>query len=71
MKKILAFMLFTLIGSAYAANGILLNEYVKAGVNELTGTLGSGGNTSPGLLYFSFKYSFTTSDKGLSPVLSP
>lgn len=51
MKKLLAFILSMVIGSAYAANGILLNEYVKAGVNELTGTLGSGGNTSPGLLY--------------------
>ena len=27
--------------------------------------------TSPGLLYFSLMYSFTTSDNGLSPVLSP
>lgn len=51
MKKLLAFILSTVIGSAYAANGILINEFVKAGVNELTGTLGSGGNTSPGLLY--------------------
>jgi hypothetical protein len=51
MKKLLAFILSMVVGSAYAANGILLNEYVKAGVNELTGTLGSGGNTSPGLLY--------------------
>jgi hypothetical protein len=30
---------------------VLQNEYIKAGVNETTGTLGSGGNTSPGLLY--------------------
>lgn len=37
--------------SAYAANGILINEYVKAGVNETTGTFGSGGNTAPGLMY--------------------
>jgi hypothetical protein len=51
MKKLLAFILSMVIGSAYAANGILINEFVKAGVNELTGTLGSGGNTSPGLLY--------------------
>ena len=27
------------------------NEYIKAGVNESTGTLGSGGNTDPGLQY--------------------
>jgi len=37
--------------TAQAANVILVNEYVKAGVNETTGTLGSGGGTSPGLLY--------------------
>lgn len=53
MKKqliavIVAAMLST---SAIAGNGILINEYIKAGVNESTGTLGSGGNTSPGLMY--------------------
>ena len=47
MAIIIASMCFT----AQAANVILVNEYVKAGVNESTGTLGSGGNTSPGLLY--------------------
>ena len=47
MAVIIASMCFT----AQAANQILVNEYVKAGVNETTGTLGSGGNTSPGLLY--------------------
>ena len=31
--------------------GLLENSYVRAGVNTTTGTLGSGGNTSPGLLY--------------------
>ncbi len=31
--------------------GVLENDYVKAGVNGTTGTLGSGGNVSPGLLY--------------------
>jgi hypothetical protein len=31
--------------------GILENEWVKAGVNGTTGTFGSGGNTSPGLLF--------------------
>jgi hypothetical protein len=34
-----------------AQNAVLENEYVRAGVNESTGTFGSGGNTSPGLLY--------------------
>ena len=31
--------------------GVLENEWVKAGVNGNTGTLGSGGSTSPGLLF--------------------
>ena len=30
---------------------VLENEYVRAGVNNITGTLGSGGNTNPGLQY--------------------
>ncbi len=34
-----------------AGNEILVNEFIKAGVNESTGTLGSGGNTNPGLQY--------------------
>ena len=36
---------------AWAGNEILVNEFIKAGVNESTGTLGSGGNTKPGLQY--------------------
>src|SRR6056300_932036 len=31
--------------------GVLANDYVTAGVNGTTGTFGSGGNTSPGLLF--------------------
>jgi hypothetical protein len=31
--------------------GILENSYIRAGVNGTSGTLGSGGNTSPGLLF--------------------
>ena len=31
--------------------GLLVNEWIKAGVNANTGTLGSGGGTSPGLLF--------------------
>jgi hypothetical protein len=31
--------------------GILENNYVRAGVNGTAGTFGSGGNTSPGLLF--------------------
>jgi hypothetical protein len=34
-----------------AGMGILQNEWVRAGVNGTTGTLGSGGGTSPGLLF--------------------
>ena len=34
-----------------AGMGILENEWVKAGVNGTTGTLGSGNGTSPGLLF--------------------
>ncbi len=36
---------------ADTANYIISNEYVKAGINGTTGTLGSGGNTNPGLQY--------------------
>lgn len=31
--------------------GVLENNWVKAGINKNTGTFGSGGNTSPGLLF--------------------
>lgn len=53
MKKTIISGLLTAIlsTSALAGNAVLQNEYIKAGVNESTGTLGSGGNTSPGLLY--------------------
>jgi hypothetical protein len=54
MKKLtLAIMLTGVLGinQAVAANAILINEWVKAGVNETTGTFGSGGNTPPGLQY--------------------
>ena len=50
-KILLSVLLATTFTSASAANVILQNEYVKAGVNEITGTLGSGGNTNPGLQY--------------------
>jgi hypothetical protein len=50
-KSLLAVIIASMCFTAQAANQILVNEYVKAGVNETTGTLGSGGNTSPGLLY--------------------
>jgi hypothetical protein len=52
LKQLVAAMAVALLSTgALAQNAVLQNEYIKAGVNELTGTLGSGGNTSPGLLY--------------------
>jgi hypothetical protein len=53
MKKIIISGLLAALVSttALAGNEILVNEYIKVGVNESTGTLGSGGNTSPGILY--------------------
>lgn len=30
---------------------VLQNEYIRAGINNTTGTLGSGGNTNPGIQY--------------------
>jgi hypothetical protein len=70
MKKtiisgLLAVMLST---TALAGNEILVNEYIKVGVNESTGTLGSGGNTSPGILYDNSGTStFNTSYDYLTP----
>ena len=53
MKKnlIAAIVAAMLSTSAIAGNEILINEYIKVGVNESTGTLGSGGNTNPGIQY--------------------
>ena len=53
MKKnlIAAIVAAMLSTSAIAGNEILTNEYIKVGVNESTGTLGSGGNTNPGIQY--------------------
>jgi hypothetical protein len=51
-KKLLATVVaLAMSSSLMAQNAVLENEYVRAGVNESTGTFGSGGNTSPGLLY--------------------
>ena len=48
--------------------GVLENDYVKAGVNGTSGTFGSGGNTSPGLLYDSTGTgTFNTSYDYLTP----
>ena len=48
--------------------GVLANDFVTAGVNGTTGTFGSGGNTSPGLLYDSTGTgTFNTSYDYLTP----
>jgi len=67
-KSLLALLIASVCFTAQAANEILQNEYVKAGVNETSGTLGSGGNTSPGLLYDSTGTgTFNTSYDYLTP----
>jgi hypothetical protein len=50
-QSIIALAVMSVFGTASAANLILDGDYVKIGVNEATGTLGSGGNTPPGILY--------------------
>ncbi len=69
LQRIIAAMAVALAASTVMAqNAILQNEYVKAGVNQTTGTLGSGGNTSPGLLYDSTGTgTFNTSYDYLTP----
>ena len=58
----------TSIGTYVTGQGVLENDYVRAGVNATTGTFGSGGNTSPGLLYDSTGTgSFNTSYDYLTP----
>ena len=56
------------ISTTTTGMGVLENDYVKAGVNESTGTFGSGGNTSPGLLFDSAGTgTFNTSYDYLTP----
>ena len=56
------------MNSGVAGMGILENGYIRAGVNGTTGTLGSGGNTSPGLLFDSTGTgTFNTSYDYLTP----
>jgi len=68
-KQLIATIVAAMLSaSAMAGNEILVNEYIKAGVNETSGTLGSGGNTSPGLLYDSTGTgTFNTSYDYLTP----
>jgi hypothetical protein len=74
MKKLtLALMLAGVIGfnQAIAANAIIENEYVRAGVNESTGTLGSGGGTRPGLQYDNTGTSTWPSNSSQGDYLTP
>jgi hypothetical protein len=57
IKRIVATMMVTLASAGALAQtasvtgtgmGLLQNDWVRAGVNTNTGTLGSGGRTSPG-----------------------
>ena len=50
-KSLLALLIASVCFTAQATNVIVINEYIKVGVNESTGTLGSGGNTNPGIQY--------------------
>ena len=43
--------LLCLTTTVMAQTYILENEYIRAGINNTTGTLGSGGNTNPGIQY--------------------
>jgi hypothetical protein len=56
------------MNSGVSGMGILENSYVRAGVNGTSGTFGSGGNTSPGLLFDSTGTgTFNTSYDYLTP----
>jgi hypothetical protein len=50
-RSLISALVALAVGSAQAANLVLDGDYVKIGINETTGTLGSGGNTPPGILY--------------------
>ena len=68
ISSVLAALLST---TALADNVIIQNEYVKAGVNETTGTFGSGGNTRPGLQYDSTGTSTFPADGEQGDYLTP
>lgn len=78
-KTILASLIATFLSTSALADtssmnssisnmGILENSYIRAGVNGTAGTFGSGGNTSPGLLFDSTGTgTFNTSYDYLTP----
>ena len=68
ISSVLAALLST---TALADNVIIQNEYVRAGVNETTGTFGSGGNTRPGLQYDSTGTSTFPADSEQGDYLTP
>jgi len=68
ISSVLAALLST---TAIAGNVIIENEYVKAGVNETSGTFGSGGNTRPGLQYDSTGTSTFPADSAQGDYLTP
>jgi hypothetical protein len=71
-KTIIASVIAALLSTtALAGNVIIENEYVRAGVNETTGTFGSGGNTRPGLQYDSTGTSTFPADSAQGDYLTP
>lgn len=50
-KSAMALAISLMATGALAQTYILENEYIRAGINNTTGTLGSGGNTNPGIQY--------------------
>ena len=69
-KTLRALVAATLLASspAWAVNLVLEGDHIRIGINETAGTLGSGGNTSPGILYKSdASAAFNTSYDYLTP----
>jgi hypothetical protein len=71
LKSLAVIVLLSSINYAFADNAVLENEYVKAGVNVSTGTLGSGGNTRPGLQFDNTGTHTWPSDSSQGDYLTP
>ena len=50
-RHVMAAALLCCTTASMAQTYVLQNEYIRAGINDTTGTLGSGGRTNPGLQY--------------------